>query len=153
MKVNFDDKKRTFKSLEGITINQNRLDILVIMKASEIAKTQVMDVKQAALILEEKGIKLSSLFTGIGRPLTLKDVCTEALNDSETNERGVQIESAETRYKKGNLMKRIFEAKEEISLDSKEITLAKESIARSNYLNVVLRQAFDWLEGEEDKKE
>lgn len=153
MKVNFDDKVRTFKTLEGITITQNRLELLVIMKASELSGRQILDVKQATLILEKKGIKLSSLFSGIGRPLTLKAVCTETLNISETNERGRQIESAEVRYKKGKLMKRIFEAKEEISLDSKEITLAKESIARSNYLNVVLQQAFDWLEGEEDKKE
>lgn len=153
MKVNFNDKDRTFKTLEGVTITHNRLDVLVISKASQIAGKQVMNVMQATLILEEKGIKLSSLFAGLGKPLTLKTVCTETLNVSETNDRGVQIESAEVRYKKGELMKRIFEAKEEASFDSKEITLIKESIARSNYLNVVLSQAFDWLEGEEDKKE
>ena len=153
MKVNFDDKKRTFKTLEGEIMRQVRLDTLVILKASEIAKRRINDIKQAALILEEAGVKFSSLFDDLGQPVTLKKVCIDVLNPPETNDRGERKEGGEARYKKAQLLRKIYEANNDISIDVKETALIKDLIAKSTYSNIILGQAFDWLEGEEEIKE
>ena len=152
MKVNFDDKTRTFKSLEGETMRQVRFDTLVVLKASEIAKRRVLDVKQASLILEEAGVKFSSLFDDLGKPVTLKAICVDVLNPPETNDRGERKEGPEVRYKKAKLMGRIYEAKGEIDLTTEQVSQVKKLIAESTYSNVVLFQAFDWLEGEPEKE-
>lgn len=155
MKVNFNDKDRTFKALDGTTIRQNRLEILVAMKATELIEQQVLDVRQAVKILEEKEVKVSDVFEENGKPLTLKSVCTDVLNAPEVNERGERKESWKTRYEKGELMKEIWEAKEPISFTSDKIKMIKDLLAKSSYSNIILHQAFDWLEGEgdEDKKD
>lgn len=147
MKVDFNDEKREFKTLEGVTIRQNRLDVLIAVKAQEITGKQIRDVRTACSILEENNIKFSLLFNEGGKPLTLKVACTEVLNQPEVNDRGQIKEGVEVRYKKSKLMERIFEAKGEIEFESDEIALIKRLLAESNYLNVVLLQAFDWLEG------
>ena len=152
MKVNFDDKVRTFKTLEGVTIRQNRLEILVAMKASEVIGKQVLDVRQAVLVLEEKGMKVSDVFRVNGEALTLKSVCIEVLNPPEVSDRGKREEGWKPRYEKAKLMEMIYTAKEPLSLNSDQVGLLKRLLAESGHQNIVLRQAFDWLEGEEEPK-
>lgn len=152
MKVNFNDKERAFKTLEGQVIRQNRLEILVAMKASEIIGKQVLDVRQAVLILEEKGVKVSDVFQRNGEPLTLRSVCVEVLNPPEVSDRGKREEGWKVRLEKGRLMEEIYKAKEPLSLNSDQIGLIKRLLAESGHQNIVLRQAFDWLEGEEEVK-
>lgn len=149
MKVNFDDKVRTFKTLEGLLIRRNNLDIMIVVKASEIVGRQIFDVKQGATILEENKVKISLLFDEQGKPLTLKTVCIDVLNAPRGNQRGEKNDDWETRYKQGKLMEKIYGAKGEIELDSDQVTQIKKLLAESNYLNTVLLQAFDWLEGKE----
>ncbi len=152
MKVDFNDKVRVFKTLGGEVIRQNRLEILVAAKASEIAGQQVLDVRQAVLILEEKGVKVSDVFKRNGEALTLRSVCIEVLNPPEVNERGKREEGWKVRLEKGRLMEEIYRAKEPLNLNSDQIGLLKRLLAESGHQNIVLRQAFDWLEGEDESK-
>ena len=149
MNVNFDDKVRTFKALNEEVLRQNGLGILVVARASQILGARVYDVRQAVEILENKGVKISSLFADNGKALTLKTVCIDVLNPPETNERGESKEGWKVRYEKGELMKRIYNAKGEINIEVEEISMIKRLIAASTYSNVILNQAIAWLEGKE----
>ena len=151
MNVNFDDKVRTLKTLDGTIIRNVRLDTLVIIRASAIAKREVYDIRQALQILEKSGVLISSLFNETLKPLTLKTICIEALDNPGQTNQGEKRQSAEERYKRGDLIGRIYKAKGEIDLDPKEVVLIKDLLAESNYLNTVLHQAYDWLEGKKEK--
>ena len=151
MKVNFDDNVRTFKTLDGLTILQNRFDVLVAVKASEISKTPVRDLKQAVKILEDSGIKISTLFDERGQPLTLRLVCVDVLNTPETSPPDKRSSGSE-RHAKYKLSERIYNAVGEVELTSENVSMLKQLIADSQYTNIVLGKAYDWLEGVEDEE-
>jgi len=152
MKVNFGDETRTFKSLDGEVLRQNRFEVLVVMKASEIAGEQVLDVKQAAKILENNNEKFSDLFDDSGKPVTLRMICVDVLNSPGKEDKKLD---GNERYERFKLAERIHGCEEsgEIEITAEKVSLLKKLIAESQYTNVVLGQAYRWLEDDEKVEE
>ena len=150
MKIDFSDKKRVFKTLEGEVIRQNRFDTLVVLRASELAKRQVLDVREAARILEQNKVVFSELFEGVGKEVTLRMVCIELLNGPATKDD--KTLTGEKRYDMFKLSEKIW-AGGVVDITAENVALLKQLIADSGYSNLILGQAYRWLECEEDEEE
>jgi len=149
MKVDFSEKTTTFKTLEGEIIRQNRLEILVVLKATDITGQPVQDVRQAVKILENNNVKFSDLFEEHGKEVTLKTVCVDLLNAPPKDDKKID---GNERYERFKLSERIHGADGEIEITSEKVSLVKKLIAESQYSNLILGQAYRWLESDEKEE-
>ncbi len=110
------------------------------VKINEVIKT--LAGKPIIIDGTEKKDDKGKVIEGTGDPITLKFLCTNALEKVYNSENSL---SGQEKYERGVLAKRIYAADNSIDLKSEEITLLKKLIGMA-YSSLVIEQAWNMLE-------
>ncbi len=156
MKTDFAQILTTRK---GEPIREQGIEAAILSAAVRLKKDgdKINNLFAAGLILDREHVKISEVLQLQGEPLTLRDVCCNALDSTiqVKDERGnlvnEQLDFKEKR-RLNHLATKIWGTQEPIDIKTEDITTLKDRIARFYIGNLVPGQVCDMLDPEEPEK-